>query len=58
MTDEQESADENTITDLGSLSTVHAVGLAANPNNPDTILYADETAIYEFNKNTGNYKMM
>ena len=38
---------------LGDLSTVHAVGLGPNPANPDVVLYADETAIYELDKNTG-----
>ena len=43
----------NSVETLADLSTVHAVGLAPNPTNPDVVLYADETAIYELDKNTG-----
>ena len=42
---------------LGDLSTVHGVGLAPNPANPDVVLYADETAIYELDKNTGKLQL-
>jgi len=44
-----------TVTDLGELPTLHAVGIATNPNNQEQLIFADETALYELNKNSGMY---
>lgn len=39
--------------ELGKLATTHAVGIAVDPTNRDSLLYADETALYQFDKTTG-----
>ena len=41
------------VADLGTLPTEHAVGLAVNPTDDKNVFFADETALYQFNKETG-----
>ncbi|XP_067948923.1 uncharacterized protein [Watersipora subatra] len=45
--------DSQLVEDLGSLPTNHAVAIATNPIDTNSLFFADETALYSFNKETG-----
>ena len=52
----EESSVMQQTTELGQLVSLHAVGIATHPADESKLVYADETALYSFDKTTGRQR--